>query len=484
MSFLPEIPSEPQHPTTWGPHPRKKMMMGPITILGGGLLVFFLVIAIVVLLPTTTFDPPPSENWRPLTEQEKAGRQIFLANGCIYCHSGFTRPQDVFASQYYVYPRASLPGDFTGPEDTPNLFGTQRTGPDLSQSGGFHPDDWHWAHYNNPRYTTPFSIMPRFNFLTTDELQKLVAFTQAQGGKLADMRTLHQKNNKWIELAGFNVAAPGEKGDSSDGYPSAVDIKDLMTIERSYWFSDNPMPVTTQNLMRGRQVFQERCVGCHGSSGNGNGPGSFYLLPGVAGFTDATVQQTGSSQSPGAYYWRILRGLPGSAMENFGTRLSVDDIWKVTLFVKTIPNGGLTAEVPTPDMYIRWQGYPGLFQWAECFWPEEQYLTGPDPFAGAPEGIGDMPAFAANGAVNPMYATGLWMLENNARPCGSQGFQNVTLNTITSTVQTRIDGWARQGVDQTQFIPAQMLPPDQQPDSVLPNWDKVNPYTGPGGGNE
>lgn len=171
-------------------------------------------------------------------------------------------------------------------------------------------------------------------------------------------------------------------------------------------------------------------------------------------------------------------------MENFGTRLSVDDIWKVTLFVKTIPNGGLTAEVPTPDMYIRWQGYPGLFQWAECFWPEEQYFTGPDPFAGAPEGIGGIPAFTAEGTVNPMYATGLWMLENNARPCGTSGYQNVTLSTITSTAQTRTDGWARQGVDQTGFISQQMLPDNQKPDTVLPNWNKPNPYTGPGGGNE
>ena len=513
MNTLPEIPAEPAHPASWQPHPAKKMVMSPVMVVVGGLLAFFTVVLMVVVLPTTTFEPEPSENWRPLTEQEMAGRNIFLANGCIYCHSGFVRPQDVYASQYYVYSRAAEPGDYMGEGETPNLFGTIRTGPDLSNAGGFHPDSWHYAHYFNPRYTTPLSIMPQFRFLSQDDLAALVAFTQSRGGHVADLRTQHQNNLTAMEFAAGNVAASGENGDRTDGYPSANGIKNLMLADRGYWFADNPLPVTTENLVRGRQIFQERCIGCHGSKGDGNGPAAFYLNPPPAAFNVVSDQQAGSDTSPGTYYWRILRGLPGSAMENFGTRLTVDDIWRVVLFLKTIPNGGLTAEIPTPDMYIQWQGYPGLFDWAKCFAPDEQFYysadtisalaANPTPTLMSPAaattpsalsgsalsknvtyGVGDVPGIVEEGTLNPTYAVVLWMTENNARPCGSQGYENVTLNDILAKTATRTDGYAIQGTDQVQFISTGMLDMSQMPPQWLSQvWDKSNPFIEPSAGN-
>lgn len=484
MTTVPPIPSEPARPPDWAPHPRKKMLMSPWMATVGAMLAFATVVFMVVYLPTTTFEPEPSPNWRPLSAEEQKGRQVFLNNGCIYCHSGFTRPQDVLADQYYVYPRASEPGDFTG-GDTPNLFGTIRTGPDLSQAGGFHPDDWHYAHYNNPRYTTPISIMPRFSFLKEEEVRALIAFTQAQGGKLADPRHQHQRNMKALGMASAQVQAKGENGDRSDGYPSASAIKNLMLIDRGYWFADNPLPVTAQNLLRGRQIYQERCQGCHGSQGDGNGPAAFYLRMPPAAFNVADDQAHGSDTSPGAYYWRILRGIPGTAMENFGTRLSVDDIWKVTLFLKTIPNGGLTAEVPTPDMYIQWEGYPSIFDWATCFYPESDQFEIQKRYSNAPEGVGDVPGIVAPGTVNPIYAVVLWEVQNNARPCGTASFVNVTLKSILDEAEARTDGYARQGTDQTSFIPQGMVDPNQMPPNLLSQvWDKPNPGIEPGAGNQ
>lgn len=483
MSAIPDIPSEPVHPGTWPPHPRKKMLMTPLMVTVGSMLAFFTVVFMVVFLPVTTFEPPPSENWRPLTQQETAGRNIFLANGCIYCHSGFSRPQDVLASQYYLYPRAAQPGDYMGEGETPNLFGTIRTGPDLSESGGFHPDDWHYAHYFNARYTTPLSIMPSFKFLSQQELLDLVAFTQARGGKLGDLRAQHQNNLKALELASGNVTG-GAKGDRTDGYPAASAIKNLMLIDRGYWFADNPLPPTAENLLRGRQVFQERCVGCHGSQGDGNGPAALYLNPPPAPFNVADDQQHGSDTSPGAYYWRILRGLPGTGMENFGTRLSVDDIWKVVLFLKTIPNGGLTADVPTPDMYIQWQGYPGLFQWAQCFYPDAAQYATANPYNSAPPGVGDVPGIVGEGNVNPVYAVVLWEINHNARPCGTQGQEKVTLQDTLAEAAQRTDGYARQGVDQVQFIPAAMIDRSQMPPQWLEKvWTAPNPNIAPAAGN-
>ena len=53
-------------------------------------------------------------------------------------------------------------------------------------------------------------------------------------------------------------------------------------------------------------------------------------------------------------------------MENFGDRLSVNDIWRVVLFVKTIPNGTLApGRVPEPADYITWQPSKELLAWVE-----------------------------------------------------------------------------------------------------------------------
>jgi hypothetical protein len=122
--------------------------------------------------------------------------------------------------------------------------------------------------------------------------------------------------------------------------------------------------VTEGNLLRGKEVFLDRCVGCHGLKGDGNGPGARFLSPPPADFTDADDACCGGDTGPGDFYYRILRGWPGTAMENFGDRLSVNDIWRVVLFLKTIPNGTLTPfRNPEPKDYIVWSPSKELIAW-------------------------------------------------------------------------------------------------------------------------
>jgi hypothetical protein len=65
-------------------------------------------------------------------------------------------------------------------------------------------------------------------------------------------------------------------------------------------------------------------------------------------------------------------------MENFGERLSVDDIWRVVLFVKTIPNKTLAKNrVPEPQDYITWQPTDELLAWVSS----RQKLEGNASFA-------------------------------------------------------------------------------------------------------
>ena len=364
------------------------MLITPLMAGLGGLVAFFAVVFVVVWLPIHTFDPPPSYDWTPLSNAALAGRNLFASNGCYVCHSGYSRPQDVREALYFLYPKVSQPGDFWGTDQSPNLLGTERTGPDLSQESGWHPNDWQYAHFYDPRFMDPKSLMPDMKSLFSDrQVTQLVAFVEQRSGKSGLLRYAGQMYAKHVVLAnqGFPHAYTGFQGAHKPIVESLPDSKltpkgdqleeapNLSQIERGYWLSGNPLPVTQQNLMRGKEVFLDRCVGCHGLDGDGKGPGARFLSPPPADFSDKDDACCGGDTGPGDFYYRILRGWTGTAMENFGDRLSVNDIWRVVLFLKTIPNGTLAPHrIPEPRDYIVWQPSAELLAWVKS----QQPLTG------------------------------------------------------------------------------------------------------------
>jgi cytochrome c oxidase cbb3-type subunit 2 len=363
-------------PRGWARHPRERMLITPLVAGLGGLVAFFTVVAIVVWLPIHTFDPPPSADWAPLSNQAVAGRNLFTQNGCYVCHSGYSRPQDVRHALYFLYPKISQPGDFWGSDQSPNLLGTERTGPDLSQESGWHPDDWQRAHFYDPRFVDPLSLMPQMKSLFSDkQVEQLVSYVEMRSGKSGLLRYAGQLYSKHVVLTnqGFKPAPTGFQGahatiqEGADVPVPAGQLEEapnLSQIDRSYWLSGDPLPVTEGNLLRGKEIFLERCVGCHGPNGDGKGPGAKFMAPPPADFTSADDACCGGDTGPGDFYYRILRGWPGTGMENFGERLSVDDIWRVVLFVKTIPNGTLKKDVvPEPKDYITWQPSKELIAW-------------------------------------------------------------------------------------------------------------------------
>src|SRR5437867_1115522 len=371
-------PPTPQVPRGWVRHPSERMLITPLVAGIGGLLAFFTVVAIVVWLPIHTFDPPASKDWAPLSDTAHKGRNLFAQNGCYVCHSGYSRPQDVREALYFLYPKVSQPGDFYGSDQSPNLLGTERTGPDLSQESGWHPNDWQRAHFYDPRFMDPKSLMPDMKSLFSDgQVDELVSFVEERSGKSGLLRYAGQLYAKHVVLVnqGFPEAYKGFQGankpiveaNEKGLKPPSSQLEEapnLSQIDRSYWLSGDPLPVTEQNLLRGKEVFLERCVGCHGLNGDGKGPGASFLSPPPADFTDKDDACCGGDTGPGDFYYRILRGWPGTAMENFGERLSVDDIWRVVLFVKTIPNHTLRKDVvPEPKDYIVWQPSKELIAW-------------------------------------------------------------------------------------------------------------------------
>jgi len=379
-------------PRAWGTHPRKRMLMTPWLVFFGGIFAFAVPTIMGAFWQMMFFNPPISNDFAPLTASAWNGRHVFLSNGCVYCHSGFVRPQDVRVGLYFLYNRVSLPGDFTTSDSSPNLFGTARIGPDLADESGQHPTDWEYAHFYDPRYVDPLSIMPRFSFLSQQDVIDLTAFVETRSGKTGLVREAGQEWAKKVFLlagdgngaphntfpAGFNgakltMAQVAEQ--NLDGFPGPTssfdglpypDVLSVNMAPRGYWLMNNPLPVTTSNLYRGRWVFETFCIGCHGFGGSAVSNAAKFMAPRPIDFTHIDDATSGNDTSPGIYYYRILRGWQGSAMENFGTRLTVDDIWKVVLFLKTIPNGTLKNSHPiSVNDFIQWKPPSALLDYID-----------------------------------------------------------------------------------------------------------------------
>lgn len=101
----------------------------------------------------------------PYTAQQLRGRSMYMANGCIYCHSQQVRdPAFTTDVDRGWGSRATVPEDYV--YDRPHLLGTMRTGPDLINVGQRLPDvDWHLIHLYDPRSLAEWSTMPAFPFL-------------------------------------------------------------------------------------------------------------------------------------------------------------------------------------------------------------------------------------------------------------------------------------------------------------------------------
>ncbi len=102
---------------------------------------------------------------KPYTPLEVLGRDIYIREGCVGCHSQMIRP---FRSETERYGEYSKVGEFV--YDHPFLWGSKRTGPDLHRIGGKSPDAWHYNHMEDPTTTSEGSIMPPYPWLIEDEL--------------------------------------------------------------------------------------------------------------------------------------------------------------------------------------------------------------------------------------------------------------------------------------------------------------------------
>ncbi|HEX6850456.1 MAG TPA: cbb3-type cytochrome c oxidase subunit II [Candidatus Polarisedimenticolaceae bacterium] len=169
----------------------------------------------------TTHLPPHHEAGAPPSASR--GREVYVAEGCVHCHSQYVRPGTRDETDWGPY----RPLDRT---QRPLLVGNRRQGPDLANVGLRRAPAWQTAHLVDPRGLAPGSRMPSYAHLFRD-------------GRGADLVA-------YLSTLGYG----GDAG-------------------RAAAIADAPTPdLGSASSARGAALFATYCAACHGAAGRGDGP--------------------------------------------------------------------------------------------------------------------------------------------------------------------------------------------------------------------
>ena len=140
-------------------------MENELTLTAGAMVALGVASAALVVMPYIEVrDVQPLPGLKPYTSAQQRGREVYIANGCVYCHTQQPRDRHVGPDFSRGWGRPSVPADYV--YDKPHLLGSMRTGPDLFNIGARQPSkDWHLGHLYQPRAYVPGSIMPAYPYL-------------------------------------------------------------------------------------------------------------------------------------------------------------------------------------------------------------------------------------------------------------------------------------------------------------------------------
>ena len=257
-----------------------------ILIAGGSTLVYAVLATVMGVLPGIKLShAPPGPGVNPLTALQAEGRAVYVASGCSYCHTQQVRP----LQHDKVFGRPSAPGDFT--YQTPELLGSERTGPDLTNVGARQPSlVWQYIHLYNPRAVVPQSIMPAFDwmFRVVDSAPPGVtpiALPKAYAPTLG-------------------VVVPTRDAESLVGYLLALKQAPFPGGGGTSSASAAAPGAGSAEATKGQALFTATCAACHQAGGEGL-PGAFPPLKGDPAVNDA---------DPTHHIHVVLRGLQGATV--------------------------------------------------------------------------------------------------------------------------------------------------------------------------
>ena len=256
---------------------------------------------------------PAGPGVEPLTVLQSEGREVYVANGCSYCHTQQVRPLEADKA----FGRPSAPGDFK--YQTPELLGSERTGPDLTNIGARQPSSvWQYIHLYNPRAVVPESIMPSFNWMFDVVAQtpagvSPVPLPKSYAPARGVVVPTHQADALIAYLASLKQPAlPASAAPSEESPTSARE-------------SPSAAPSGSYDAAKGAALYTANCAACHQASGEGL-PGAFPSLK-----DDAVVNKDDATKHidvvlNGLHDARVSGVVYSSVMPPFAATLSDADI--------------------------------------------------------------------------------------------------------------------------------------------------------------
>lgn len=208
----------------------------------------------------------PLPNAVALTADEMAGKQVFIANGCVACHTQQVRNVDedkVWGS------RPGIAADYAGIHrtdfwrNTATLMGTERTGPDLTNVGSRQSSlAWNLLHLYQPRAVVEKSIMPAYPWLFTevDSVEKGQVEVAVPDKYRKETTRYLVASKEAIQLVAYLQSlkqTPLPDGKISPEFLYKQEVKPTTA------------PDHASNLPDGNQLYINNCQSCHQANGEG-----------------------------------------------------------------------------------------------------------------------------------------------------------------------------------------------------------------------
>ena len=259
-----------------------------VLIAGGSTLVYAILALMMGVLPGMALSgTAPGPGVEPLTALQAEGREVYVANGCSYCHTQQVRP----LPQDKIFGRPSAPGDFA--YQTPELLGSERTGPDLTNIGVRQPSEvWQYIHLYNPRAVVAESVMPAFDwmFQVVDDVPPEVtpvalpkAYAPANG---VVVPTREAQALLAYLLSLKQPALPGYDAESGAAMRGAATSTANASAPASAAGPGAAPAGSGHDAANGQALFTANCAACHQATGEGL-PGAFPPLKGNTAVNDA-----------------------------------------------------------------------------------------------------------------------------------------------------------------------------------------------------